>query len=57
MCGMKVDRRAPSTIELDGHHFCSQHCADAYAEECLHDEWTGGPTAPPLAGPQTQAPG
>jgi uncharacterized protein len=29
-CGMRVDRNAPSTIARDGHHFCSQGCADAY---------------------------
>ncbi|MFI4991222.1 MAG: permease [Solirubrobacterales bacterium] len=33
ICGMKVDRRASSTIKLDGHYFCSQHCADAYAAQ------------------------
>lgn len=33
ICGMKVDRRASGTVALAGHHFCSQHCADAYAAQ------------------------
>jgi hypothetical protein len=52
MCGMRVDRHNPSTIELDGRHFCSQHCAEGYVaqrapgdlatEPC--DSSTGGAT-------------
>jgi uncharacterized membrane protein YraQ (UPF0718 family) len=58
MCGMKVDRRAPSTIALDEHHFCSQHCADAYATKHLRDERADEPgVAEPVAGAHTQAPG
>ncbi len=55
MCGMKVDRLAPSTIELDGHHFCSQHCANTYASERPHGERPGVPgdrAAPPAGSPR-----
>jgi uncharacterized protein len=58
ICGMKVDRRAPATIELDAHHFCSQHCADAYAAEHLQGEQAGDPgVAESLPGAQTRARG
>jgi uncharacterized membrane protein YraQ (UPF0718 family)/YHS domain-containing protein len=33
ICGMKVDRDNASTVALDGRHFCSQDCADAYAAQ------------------------
>jgi uncharacterized membrane protein YraQ (UPF0718 family)/YHS domain-containing protein len=57
-CGMKVDRRAPSTIELAGHYFCSQHCADTYAAEHSREGRSAGSSdvAVPLSQPPAQTP-
>ncbi len=38
ICGMKIDREAAATIELDGHYFCSPQCAETYAAQQAQSE-------------------